>query len=143
MSGVEQLGHDIPLNTRGCGSQYKNRCSEGVRAVDAEAVSEKYAGLEGNQKVFRIEYNDGIGCICVGFGAKDTRWDLKASSTVGPALETGLGAVRAANNVPRNPFGLVRANSAHSSLPSEGSSWKAGPACTIGALREKPYGMAG
>jgi len=41
MSGAEQLGHAIPLNTSGCGSQYKNRCSEGVRAVEAEAVREK------------------------------------------------------------------------------------------------------
>lgn len=40
-SGVEQLGHAIPLKTSGCGSQYKKRCSEGVRAVDADAVREK------------------------------------------------------------------------------------------------------
>lgn len=40
-NGAEQLGHATPLNTSGSGSQYKNRCSEGVRVVEAEAVREK------------------------------------------------------------------------------------------------------
>lgn len=148
MSGAEQLGHAIPLKTRGCGSQYRKRCSEGVLAVDAEAVREKYAGLEGSQKVFRMEYSDGIGCIWVGLGAKETKWDLNASSTVGPALETGLGAARAAKRVLRKAFGFVRARSPHSlsPLPREGSIWKAGgggAAGGIGALMENPYGTGG
>lgn len=55
-SGQPQHGHAIPLNTKGSGSQYRKRCSEGVRDVEAaEAVREKYAGEDGNQKVLRIE----------------------------------------------------------------------------------------
>jgi hypothetical protein len=55
MSVVEQTGQAIPLKTRGWGSQYKKRCSDDVRAMDADAVKEKYAGEEGSQKVFKIE----------------------------------------------------------------------------------------
>jgi len=55
IKGVAQLGHAMPLKTRGCGSQYKKRCSEGVRAVEADAVNEKYVGEQGSQNVFRME----------------------------------------------------------------------------------------
>lgn len=55
VNGPEQSGQAIPLKTNGWGSQYKNRCSEGVRDVVADAVREKYAGEEGSQKVFKME----------------------------------------------------------------------------------------
>jgi hypothetical protein len=55
IKGTEQLGHAMPLKTSGWGSQYKKRCSEGVRAVEADAVREKYVGEQGSQNVFRIE----------------------------------------------------------------------------------------
>ena len=54
-SGEEHTGHEMPLNTSGCGSQYKNRCSDGVRAVDAYAVREEYTGDEGSQNGLRME----------------------------------------------------------------------------------------
>lgn len=46
MSGVVQLGQDIPLNTRGCGSQYKNLNSSRGRLVLAP-VKQKYVGGHG------------------------------------------------------------------------------------------------
>lgn len=46
---------------------------------------------------------------------------MKASSTVGPVLETGLGAAREESRVERNALGLFRASSAHSSLSKLGS----------------------
>ena len=78
-----------------------------------------------------------MGCICVGLGANDTRCDLNASSTVGPALETGLGAAREESKVERNALGLVRASSAHSSLSRLGSIWILDDEGT-GALIESP-----
>ncbi len=47
----------------------------------------------------------------------DTRWDLKASSTVGPDVDTGLGAASAVSRVFKNTLGLVRARTAQSFSP--------------------------
>lgn len=62
-----------------------------------------------------------MGCIWAGLGARETRCDLKASSTVGPALETGFGAARAERRVVRKADGLVRASVAQSSRSRFGS----------------------
>ena len=78
----------------------------------------------------------------MGLGAKDTRCDLNASSTVGPALETGLGAAREESRVARNALGLIRASSAHSSLSRLGSIWILDEVAG-GALIERPKPIGG
>lgn len=94
-----------------------------------------------------MEYREGIGFNwgCPGVGASDTRWSLNASSTLGPVLETGLGAASAARRTPRKALEFVRARSAHSSLPPPprlGSIWNEGWGM-YGALIEGGYGPIG
>lgn len=73
-----------------------------------------------------------MGCIQFGLGtcglvgAKETRWDLKALSTLGPAVETGFGAVSEFVSVCRKTLGLVRESSAQSSRSRAGSILKLG-----------------
>lgn len=73
----------------------------------AEPVKEKYAGEEGNQKVFRMAYKLGIEGVVLLEGASDVRWDLNASSTVVPDAEIGLGDDRDSTSFLRNFWGSV------------------------------------
>ena len=93
--------------------------------MDAEAVKEKYTGEEGNQNVFNTEYNVGIEGVFLLAGARDARCDRNASSTLGPAFATGLGAARDATNVDKNTSGLTRESSAQLSRSRLGSMWNA------------------
>lgn len=65
-----------------------------------------------------MEYSEGMVCVCCEFGASDTRWDLKASSTVGPVVDIGLGVASAMSKLFKNKLGLVRARTAHSFSPA-------------------------
>ena len=133
VSGVVQTGHAIPLNTRGCGSQYRKRCSEGVlRDVEAEAVREKYAGEEGSQNVFRMEYSAGmLGMPALTLGVNDARCAPNASSTLTPPAETGFGADNALTTACKNASGRWRASSTQLSRSRLGSIGK----LTVGGAR--------
>lgn len=51
----------------------------------------------------------------------EARWDLKASSTLGPPLAMGFGAAMASSRACMSNSGFVRASSAHSSRLRFGS----------------------
>lgn len=90
--------------------------------MDAEAVKEKYTGEAGSQKVLNSEYNVGIvGDALFLLTAREARWDLKASSTLSPPTDIGLGADSDETSVCKNISGRVRDNSVQLSRSSDGS----------------------